>query len=158
MTLERKKREKLNDLFVSIYEVIAKSENESIQNGPFPDLSVAEIHTLAAIGRSGKSSMGDVAERLSVTMGTLSVSVKKLEARGYVERKNDENDRRLVLVSLTEKGRKAERLHRYFHDIMIKRVTADMSEEEIEALEKALLVVKRYFYQYLNKSKGQGGK
>ena len=106
MALERKEIEELNDLFVSIYEVIAKSENESIQNGPFPDLSVAEIHTLAAIGRNGKPSMGDVAERLSVTMGTLSVSVKKLQARGYVQRENDENDRRLVLVSLTDKGKR----------------------------------------------------
>lgn len=156
MALERKEIEELNDLFVSIYEVIAKSENESIQNGPFPDLSVAEIHTLAAIGRNGKPPMGDVAERLSVTMGTLSVSVKKLQARGYVQRENDENDRRLVLVSLTDKGKKAERLHKYFHDVMIKRVTADMQDGEIESLKKALSILKRYFYQYLNGDREEG--
>lgn len=157
MPVDLKARNELNDLFVSIYDTVAKSETESIQNGPFPDLSTAEMHTIAAIGRDGKRTMGDVASRLDVTMGTLSVSVKKLERKGYAVRTADENDRRLVLVGLTEKGRKAERLHKYFHDVMIKKVMADMSDEEAVVLRRALTVLKNYFDQYLSSQHKKGG-
>ena len=40
--------------------------------------------------------------------------------------------------------------------MMIKRVTADMQDGEIESLKKALSILKRYFYQYLNGDREEG--
>ena len=59
-----------------------------------------------------------------------------------------EKDRRVVLISLTEKGRRAYEHHRLFHDKMIKATIANMSEQEEEVLAQALTNLIGFFEQY----------
>ena len=47
--------------------------------------------------------MSAVAKSLSVTVGTLTIAMNHLVKKGYVERRRSEEDRRVVLVSLSEK-------------------------------------------------------
>ena len=49
-------------------------------------------------------SVGELSKRLYLDSGTLTPLLKKLEKEGYVERKRSEQDERMVIVSLTEKG------------------------------------------------------
>ena len=142
----------LNDLLVSIYNEIVKFENTAIQDGPFPDLSVTEMHTLESIGRERAKAMNEVAQNLGVTVGTLSVSIKRLVAKGYVEREQDEKDRRLVLVRLTERGRRAERIHAWFHSLLMKATLAKLPPEEIRVLMSALTNLNGFFREYMQKS------
>ena len=58
--------------------------------------------------------------------------------KGYVGRERSEEDRRVVLVSLTEKGRKAFFHHEAFHQNMITDISEELSEEEKQVLAKAL--------------------
>ena len=46
----------------------------------------------------------ELGKRLFLDSGTLTPLLKKLEGRGYVERKRDSHDERNMIVSLTEKG------------------------------------------------------
>ncbi|KAA2244318.1 MarR family winged helix-turn-helix transcriptional regulator [Salinarimonas soli] len=46
-----------------------------------------------------------IGERLSLDSGTLTPLLKRLEAAGFVSRRRDTHDERLVRVTLTEKGR-----------------------------------------------------
>ena len=73
-----------------------------------------------------------------VTTGTLTISVNSLVKKGLVERSRSEEDRRVVLVSLSEKGEKAYIHHQKFHEEMIEAVVARLSDGEKHALEKAL--------------------
>ena len=50
--------------------------------------------------------------------------------KGYVERKRTEEDRRVVLVSLTSKGENVYREHQVFHEEMITSMLGNFSEEE----------------------------
>ena len=50
-----------------------------------------------------------------MTVGTLTIAINHLVKKGYVERSRSEEDRRVVLVSLSEKGEKAYFHHRMFH-------------------------------------------
>ena len=49
--------------------------------------------------------VGEIGEKLMLDNGTLSPLLKKMETAGYVERRRSAEDDRVVLVSLTEKGR-----------------------------------------------------
>ena len=49
--------------------------------------------------------VGEICDRLMLDNGTLSPLLKKLEKGGYLERARSEKDDRVVIVSLTEKGR-----------------------------------------------------
>ncbi|MDT0495833.1 MarR family transcriptional regulator [Algiphilus sp. W345] len=51
-------------------------------------------------------SAGRIAERVSLSQGTVTLILDKLESRGLVSRARDEGDRRKVLVSLTAGGRR----------------------------------------------------
>ena len=95
------------------------------------------------------SAMGEVAAELGITVATLSVTVKRLYAKGYVERRSDLADRRLVLVGLTEKGRRAARVHQYFHGLMMKRALGKLDDAQMEVLKTALVERNQYFEDYL---------
>ena len=49
--------------------------------------------------------VGELCEKLMLDNGTLSPLLKKMQQAGYVERKRSEKDDRVVLITLTEKGR-----------------------------------------------------
>ncbi len=49
--------------------------------------------------------VGTIGERLMLDNGTLSPLLKKLEQAGYLERRRSGEDDRVVIVTLTEKGR-----------------------------------------------------
>ena len=50
-------------------------------------------------------SVGELCEKLMLDNGTLSPLLKKMQQAGYVERTRSEADDRVVVVTLTEKGR-----------------------------------------------------
>lgn len=139
----------INNLLVEIYDDISKIENYTLRQGEFKDLSITEIHTIEAIGMYGSKIMSEIAERLQITMGTLTTAIDKLIKKGYVERKRSEKDRRIVNVSLTKRGKLAYRIHEKFHFDMIKSMVDDYSEEEevilITALKKLSEHLNHYF-------------
>ena len=90
----------LSDTFNSILRI----EERSLKNRLTEGLSIAELHTIVAVGLHEINSMKVVASRLDVTMATLTAAMNKLERKGFVERSRSEIDRRQVLVQLTSKG------------------------------------------------------
>ena len=49
--------------------------------------------------------VGDICEKLMLDNGTLSPLLKKMENQGYIQRRRSPEDDRVVVVTLTEKGR-----------------------------------------------------
>ena len=49
--------------------------------------------------------VGEIGEKLYLDNGTLTPLLKKLESAGYLTRSRDKADERVVIVSLTDKGR-----------------------------------------------------
>ena len=68
--------------------------------------------------------------------------------KGYVKRVRSEKDRRIVLVSLSEKGEKAYNHHRMFHDRMVLAVLEGLDKEETEVLMKVLENLQNFFRSY----------
>jgi len=109
------------------------------------------MHTLEAIGTEGERSMSEAAKKLNITVGTLTTAVAKLMAKGYVERRRTEEDKRVVLVKLTEKGRIANSVHERFHEEMIKATLEHLDTDEEEILRKSLEKLTVFFkekYEY----------
>ena len=50
-------------------------------------------------------SVGELGERLRLDNGTLSPLLKKMQQEGYLERSHSADDDRVVILTLTEKGR-----------------------------------------------------
>lgn len=72
------------------------------------ELEVWEFDVLAALRRQGRPyelSPGELIRQTLSTSGTMTNRVNRLEARGLVERQPNADDRRGVLVRLTDAGR-----------------------------------------------------
>lgn len=93
--------------------------------------------------------MSAIAKELNITVGTLTIAVNHLLKKGYVRRKRGEKDRRVVYLSLSEKGKKAYRHHREFHHKMIEGLLESLDEDE----EKMLIHVMQYFHDYFKSKK-----
>ena len=81
----------------------------------------------------------------------LTIAMNNLVKKGYVHRIRSEEDRRVVLISLTEKGKAANRHHRKFHEGMIQALVKDLNEQEQEILVKSLLNLRTFFDSYQKK-------
>ena len=49
--------------------------------------------------------VGEICDRLMLDTGTVTPMLKKMETSGYIERHRSGNDDRVVLITLTDKGR-----------------------------------------------------
>jgi DNA-binding MarR family transcriptional regulator len=78
----------------------------SMTEAGFTDMPANGGYVLGLI-ESGVSSLSDVIAELGVSKQTASQLVDTLVIRGYLERSADPDDRRRVLVTLTERGRAA---------------------------------------------------
>lgn len=134
----------VNELLVKIFNEILQIEEKTLRNGHFSDLSVREMHTIEAIGRKQRM-MSEVAQDLGITVGTLTTAINRLIKKGYVDRKRIEEDRRVVLVELTKKGKVAHRLHERFHNEMVKSMMDGLLDNERDVLVESLEKLNNYF-------------
>ncbi|EST90806.1 MarR family transcriptional regulator [Vagococcus lutrae] len=130
--------EKVNKYLVTVFNDILTIEESELQKSQFDDLSIKEMHTIEAIGLHNERTSSEVAKRLSITVGTLTVAINNLEKKGYVERVRSEKDRRIVRLKLTNRGRLFYRVHQHFHKKMVEAALKDMDESEQQALIKGL--------------------
>jgi len=135
----------LNELFVRTFNDILSIEQKALQAGVFKDLSVTEIHTIEAIGMYGTKTMSEVAGIIGITVGTLTTAINHLVRKEYVIRKKSEEDRRVVQISLTRKGKLAYRVHEKFHADMVQAIIAELTPDEEEVLIKSLDKLNSFF-------------
>ena len=122
------------------------------QDKNFRDISMTETHVLEAVRKCDPPTMGNVAAKLQITPSTLTSSVNKLITKGYVNRHRSDTDRRIVTLSLTEKGESVFELHEEFHRDLVEAAVADL--ENREDLKKALQSMHRFFQKIHTKHNG----
>lgn len=135
----------INELLVRLFNDVLQIEEQSLKNGMLSDLSITEIHTIEAIGMYNERTMSEVAQTLKITVSTLTTAINKLIKKEYVERKRIEEDRRVVLIKLTEKGKMAFKLHERFHREMISAAIEGLTLEDEEVLISALDKINHFF-------------
>lgn len=69
------------------------------------NLTTSQLATLRQLGRHGSLSAGEVARGISVSQATITGIVDRLERRELVTRSRDSQDRRRVVIDLTDAGR-----------------------------------------------------
>lgn len=138
----------ISDLLVNLFNEIMDIEEKAIITKEFHDITNNDMHIIAAIGIDQPRNMTAVAKTLSVTVGTLTIAINNLVKKGYVSRARSQEDRRVVLISLTEKGRSAYFHHEDFHRQMVSAVLRELDEEQVQVLVKSLMNLKDFFNSY----------
>lgn len=68
-------------------------------------LTSAQFAVLEALYHKGDLSVGEVQDKILSTSGTIPVIVKNLEKEGFLEKRNDDKDKRRFILHITQKGR-----------------------------------------------------
>ena len=141
-------KDTINDILVNLFNEILKLEEEAIITEEFKDITNNDMHIIEAIGLSGENTMSAVAKKLNITAGSLTTSVNALVNKKYVKRQRSKEDRRVVFLDLTEKGKRAYEHHREYHRQMTEAVLARLNDEEVSVLTKALKDLSDFFRGY----------
>lgn len=137
----------LNEILVRLFRDIMDIEEKAIITQEFKDLTNNDMHVIEAIGMGEPKNMTSIARELSVTVGTLTIAMNSLVKKGYVIRERGKEDRRVVYISLSERGKKAHEHHAEFHHQMIQGISEELNEEELKVLIQALTKLDRWFRQ-----------
>ncbi len=137
--------ETLNAVLVLIFQNLIEIEGKCLITEEFSDMTMNDMHIVEAIGTEKAKRSSDVAKLMSVTTGTLTRAVDGLVEHGYVVRTRSEKDKRVVFLTLTERGKRAYERHKQFHAEMIANAKATLSEEELAILIRALKQLNDYF-------------
>ena len=105
----------LNDALVKLFRDVMDLEEQVIITEEFQDITNNDMHVIQAIGTGEPKNMSTIAKELSVTVGTLTIAMNSLVKKGYVTRERGKEDRRVVYISLSEKGKHAYEHHEQFH-------------------------------------------
>ncbi|AUD64331.1 MarR family transcriptional regulator [Tenericutes bacterium MZ-XQ] len=139
-------KEVINELLVDVFNHILSIEAEVLRERGVK-LSMTEVHVLEAIKNTSEPTMGNVANKLRITMGTLTTSINVLVRKNFVNGYRDENDRRKVYLELKESAKEVLRIHDDFHEEMVSSLLKDLELEKDEILLKSLENISNYFKQ-----------
>lgn len=135
----------LNEMLVNLFNHVMDVESRAVITEEYKDITNNDMHIIEAVGIDAPRKMSDIAKRLDVTVGTLTTNMNGLDKKGYINRERSTRDKRVVLVTLTELGRKAFFHHRDFHKNMIKSVVVGLDDNEKRLLYRCLIKLDRFF-------------
>lgn len=139
----RKTLDAINGVISGVFNDINRLEEAFLKRGKFKDISPKEIRTIEAIGSCSMNNMGSIAKKLDITVGTLTVCITNLEKKGYVRREKSLNDKRIVNINLTEKGKKMFKLYGHFREEILKDIIINLNSQEKEIFSDALNTISK---------------
>ncbi|WP_419790309.1 MarR family transcriptional regulator [Staphylococcus chromogenes] len=101
-------------------------------------LNVTEFAVLEVLYNRGEHTIQRIKERILIASSSTTYVVTNLEKKGYIQRRQDTKDKRVSYASLTDKGRAF--MDEIFpnHANAIASVFSDLSEDELQSLQKVL--------------------
>jgi DNA-binding MarR family transcriptional regulator len=105
-------------------------------------ISMAQLHILYTLQRDGLMTMSRLADVLGVSLSNASGLVDRLEERGYIERTRVAEDRRIVLVRVTEAGTRMLQENDALSDGLMRDVLGRLDPAELPVIARATAEVR----------------
>lgn len=93
-----------------------------------------ELLALVHVFRTGETSMSRIAEYVGVPLNTATGIANRLEKRGLVARWRSDEDKRVMVVRITEEGARQFRTVMDTVESLVGELFADLSDEERRVL------------------------
>ncbi len=106
------------------------------------DLGLSHFYILTTLYREKVLSSGNLAKSLDVRNSTITSLVDRLVKLSLVKRRRDERDRRVVLVELTDKGKKLTEKLLTLRKERLKEIVKELPEEKVKEIYESIKRVK----------------
>ncbi len=118
------------------------------------ELSLQELKIVNCIGQRESCIMREVSEHLQVAVSTMTGIIDKLEDKGLVRRERNDEDRRIVRVILTGKGRKVHQSNVENYMELSRRMLQSLNESEQDVYLEITRKIARSAAQYIESNSG----
>lgn len=102
--MDKKQIQELIDRYVSVSIRVTNKAESLIREQIGTDLTYEQHYTLRYIHRAGKCTSTQLAEAFDVNKSAITAIITRMTDRELIERTRDPEDRRVVYLTLTEKG------------------------------------------------------
>jgi DNA-binding MarR family transcriptional regulator len=100
-------------------------------------VSMAQFHIMVTLQRNGVMPMSRLADLLGASQSNASGLIDRLEERGYVARTRVPEDRRIVLVQVTEAGSRLIEQNDSLSDELMRDVLGQLDQAELPVIARA---------------------
>lgn len=125
----------IKEVYANTVGVISESLKDS-------DLTYQQGMVIKLIAHNGQVNISKICDEMSLSKGTVSGIVTRLEALGYIKKIKDENDKRNTYVTFSDKGLKFARQFRNTINESFDKVFENFSQEELSEFRSNLINVR----------------
>ena len=118
--------------------LMAELEAQAFADERFAELSMRQMYYLNTIIRMEHPTFSDLAHELNVTKPSVTAIVGMLLNKGYVQKVQDNEDRRTYHIVLTPKAIEFNKVHADTHRRLADFLAAQLEENEVEQLARLL--------------------
>lgn len=129
-------------VFFSVFQLMQFMKYQSMKRMEEMHIKPSQAGVLFSLKCWGEQSQKQLAERVGITPPSMTVALRKMEEKGYIIRKQDEKDQRVIKIQLAPKGEECiegiERIVREMEEIVYQGI----SREEILLMNRLLAEMK----------------
>ena len=87
-----------------MYKLLHMMKHQAVPLYKSVDLKHGSAGILFTLNKYGPMSQRELADKVGITPPSMTVALRKLQNEGYINRKTDQNDQRIIQIELQDKG------------------------------------------------------
>ena len=138
MLEQQKNKPNIGDLLLLLRRKIIESiKKEGIKR----DITFSQMEVLHFIGITGEKTMKSIADYLKITPPSVTELVNEMERKNLIKRVADKNDRRIVLVVLTDTAKKNYISISKNKEVILNQMLSKLSQKDKNTLERIIKII-----------------
>jgi len=125
-------------LWLVLWKAYAACQSHARRSIETLGMCYSDFAVLECLLHKGSLPVNVIGDKVSLTSGSITTAVDRLQERGLVERQNSEEDRRAKIVALTSKGKKLIKEAFQQHEVDMERLADSLSKKERAELVKLM--------------------
>lgn len=105
----------------------------------------SHVKVVFYLAQNGPSSVSNIAKDLCISKPNMTPIIDKLLEAGYVKRYEDPNDRRVLIIEVTEKAHEIFRIKREFAVSLLKEKLSALNDDDVKSISTSICELIRIF-------------
>jgi DNA-binding MarR family transcriptional regulator len=118
-----------------------KAMRSALEEAGYDDIPANGLYVIGGLALDGDVPLGRLVKQLGISKQGAGQLVDTLVMRGYLSRMVDDNDRRQLVVALTDRGRAAAEIQARARDRVDAELVARVGEDAVRAARRSLGVL-----------------
>jgi DNA-binding MarR family transcriptional regulator len=138
---------KTEEILKLVFELVVNFTNMLPRTKEIEEMNTMELYLFLYVALNGPKKMSELSDVLKTTKSNITNLVDILERNGYLSRVRSSEDRRVVMVKLTEEGEKLYKKLLDSFDSLIEKVISKIPQSDLEEISNGFLKMVSLFTQ-----------